>query len=109
MVSNGEAALLRDLSRAKLDRIVQHGISGETVQRCNLSVHGPASGEPKIGTRRQIAQRDALEEGVIEPEDAALPAPAADMTESPMVTPTASATPIDDPDDLSLTWAAPAA
>ena len=72
-ISDGTAKSLRDLPRVKLDRIIQHGISGETVRLCNIS-----ASKPKIGTRRQIAQRDALEEGVIDPKAVTLPAPAAD-------------------------------
>jgi len=41
MVSNGEATTLAQLSRQILDRIIQQGISGETVAKCNGPAHEP--------------------------------------------------------------------
>jgi hypothetical protein len=42
MVSNGAAKTLADLSAATLERIIQQGISPETVAKCNGDEHEPA-------------------------------------------------------------------
>jgi hypothetical protein len=42
MVSQGETSSLERLPRQTLDRIIQQGISGETVAKCN----GPAVADP---------------------------------------------------------------